>query len=108
MFDLMVIVGPEMATGFRLAGVPVREAIQASDVEAAVQHALDPANKVGLVVLDEQFLALLPERLRHRAENSSIPLVLPLPLDGTQDPESQAAAVQEMVRSAIGITIKLD
>lgn len=108
MYDLMVVVGPEVATGFRLAGLDVHEATDTETVKSAVEHALDGANKVGLVVIDEELLAALPERLRDKAEASSIPLVLPLPLAGDQDPASQAAAVQAMVQSAIGFTIKLD
>jgi vacuolar-type H+-ATPase subunit F/Vma7 len=108
MVDLMVIVGPELATGFRLAGVKVHEATDGESVRSGVEHCLERSNKVGLLVIDEQLLATIPERLRDRAEQSSVPLGLPLPLSGDQDPEAQVTAVQEMVQSAIGFTIKLD
>lgn len=104
----MLIVGPEMATGFRLAGVRVHEAIHEDDVRVGLEHALDSKNKVGLVVVDESLLEIAPPRLRSRCEESSVPLVLPLPLAGSGDQGSQAEAVQEMVRSAIGFTVKLD
>lgn len=108
MYEIMVVVGSGMATGFRLTGVKVREAAGPEDVQKALEFALDAENKVGLVVVDEDLLAGTSERTRQRCDRSAIPLVLPLPLAGTQDPEGQAKAVEEMVRSAIGFTIKLD
>jgi vacuolar-type H+-ATPase subunit F/Vma7 len=108
MFEIMMIVGPEMATGFCLAGVRVHEATANEDVSSGLNFALDNKNKIGLVVIDEALLEVVSERLRHRCEESSIPLILPLPLGGGGDPTQQAAAVQEMVRSAIGFTVKLD
>lgn len=103
-----MIVGPEMATGFRLAGVRVHEASSADEAREGLDFALEVQNKIGLVVVDEELLTDIPERLRSRCDESAIPLVLPLPLGGGQDPAGQAAAVQEMVRQAIGFSVKLD
>lgn len=108
MYEVMMIVGPETATGFRLAGVRVHEATGAARVAEGLEFALDGANKIGLVVVDEGLLQAVPERLRGRCEASAVPLVLPLPLGGGEDPANQAEAVQEMVRSAIGFSVKLD
>ena len=74
----------------------------------AVEFALETSNKIGLLVMDEELLPELSERLRLRCDESSIPLVLPLPLGSGQDPANQTEIVQEMVRSAIGFTVKLD
>lgn len=108
MYEVMMIVGPEMATGFRLAGVRVHEANDAEGTQEGLQFAMESANKIGLVVVDEGLLAEVPERLRDRCDASAVPLVLPLPLSGGEDPSNQAEAVSEMVRSAIGFTVKLD
>lgn len=108
MYEVMMIVGPEMATGFQLAGVRVHEASDRAEVTEALRFALESSNKVGLCVVDEKLLAEVSERLQLQCEDSAIPLVLPLPLGENADPEAQGEAVQEMVRSAIGFTIKLD
>ncbi len=108
MYEVMMIVGPEMATGFQLAGVRVHEANQDSDVSKGLEFALESSNRIGLVVVDESLLENISERLKNRCDASAVPLVLPLPLGGKEDPEKQAEAVQEMVRSAIGFSVKLD
>lgn len=108
MYEVMMIIGPEMATGFRLAGVKVHEASQVDEVAQGLEFALEASNKIGLVVVDESFVGAVPDRLWTRCESSAVPLVLPLPLSGSEDPEAQGEAVQEMVRSAIGFTVKLD
>ena len=103
-----MIVGPEMSTGFRLAGVRVHEANNVEQVSEGLEFALEGNNKIGLVVVDESFIEQVSDRLWNRCESSAVPLVLPLPLGGGEDPEAQGEAVQEMVRSAIGFTVKLD
>ena len=103
-----MIVGPEMATGFQLAGVRVHEASRSEQIAAGLEFALESKNRIGLVVVDEALLADVPARLQARCEASAVPLVLPLPLGGGEDPEKQGEAVQEMVRSAIGFSIKID
>lgn len=108
MYDILMIVGPEMAAGFRLAGVHVHPASTEEEVRSGLKFALDPENEVGLAVVDEDLLLLASERLRKKCEASAIPLVLPLPLSRGQDDGKTKEAVQEMVRSAIGFTIKLD
>lgn len=108
MARVVVLTDAETATGYRLAGVEVRE----TDPENA-QHALEEliaSDAYGLVVVDEGLVAdpvASTERIMRERE---LPVLLPVPSLGAAFGEDTDATayMKELVRSAIGFDIKLD
>jgi V/A-type H+-transporting ATPase subunit F len=100
---LVVVVRPDVALGFRLAGVPVVEA--AVGEEARVLREALQASSNGVVAADQDVLGAIPEGDRSRA---AVPLVLPFtyPRRWTEGGGGRAW-VAALVRRAIGYHVKL-
>jgi len=105
---MVVLTDAETATGYRLAGVEVREATR----EEAV-HALEDliaSEDYALVAVDE---GLIPDPVRasERAmRGRDLPVLLSVPSLGAAFAEGDDATqyMKDLVRSAIGFDIKLD
>lgn len=105
---VVVLTDSETATGFRLAGVEVRQ----TDHEGAAR-ALDElieSEGYGLIVVDE---GLIPDPIRSTERimrGRELPVLLPMPGLGVAFDEGGDATeyMKDLVRSAIGFDIKLD
>ena len=91
MTDLFVVCRPEHASGFRLAGLPVRAAATAEAAAAAI------AGVAGLVLLED---ALQPVRSREGV------VLVPFP-GPTWSEDAQDDRVLEILRRAIGYRVRL-
>ena len=109
MAKMIVLTDGETATGFRLAGVEVKETSQ-----EAAQTTLDGlilSDDYGLLVVDE---GLVPDPIKaseRSMRGRSLPVILPMPSLGSAfDDSSDDAAeyTKNLVRSAIGFDIKLE
>ena len=97
--EVHVVCRPEVAVGFRLAGVGVhdaRDAAEASAVIARLQHA-------GVVLLQER---LVPEHAGTPDRPRSLPVVVPFPDPGHAEGAAHDHVV-EILRRAIGYRVRL-
>lgn len=108
MARVIVLTDAETATGYRLAGVEVREADRdtAQDVLAEIIETDD----YGLVIVDEGLVEDPVESTERLMRERDLPVLLPVPSLGAAFGEDTDATayMQELVRSAIGFDIKLD
>jgi len=105
---MIVLTDSETATGFRLAGVEVRETTQ-EDAQRALEE-LITSDAYGLVAVDE---ALLPDPNRSSARimrGRELPVLLSMPSLGAAFSEGADATdyMKRLVRSAIGFDVKLE
>ena len=105
---VLVVTDAETATGYRLAGVEVREAA-AADAAAALDE-LIASDDYALVAVDE---GLIPDPVRaseRSMRGRDLPVLLSVPsLGAAFSAEDDAVTyMKELVRSAIGFDIKLE
>lgn len=108
MSRLRVLVRPELAAGFELAGV---ETYSVEDVEAAEEQiaAWLERDEDGLIALDEGLLGRLEEGLLRRLEAARGLHYLAIPGGGELGPEfSRQHRISEMIRRAIGLRISFE
>lgn len=105
---MLVLTDHETATGFRLAGVEVREAAPESALSEL--EAVITSNDYGLVAVDE---GLIPDPIRateRLMRGRELPVILPMPSLSAAFGEGDDAVtyMKNLVRSAIGFDIKLE
>lgn len=108
MHKMLVLTDAETATGYRLAGVEVRESVP-EEAQAALEEII-ASDAYGLLVVDEGLISD-PVRAAERAmRGRELPVILSVPsLGATFGDESDATEyMKELVRSAIGFDIKLE
>ena len=105
---LVVLTDAETATGYRLAGVEVKEAV--ADDAVAVLDELIASEDYALVAVDEGLIAD-PVRASERSmRGRDLPVLLSVPSLGAAFSEEDDAVgyMKDLVRSAIGFDIKLE
>lgn len=75
---LVVVAPPELAAGFRLAGVETQVVTDPVEAAALLQR-LTAEGERGVVAVYEPYLAALPESRRRLLESSIAPVVVALP-----------------------------
>ena len=105
---MVVVTDPELAVGFRLAGVEVAEAASPAEAEEIVQRIV-LGSDVGLVAVSEEFQRHFGEGLRQLLREAAVPLVVPFPGKEAYSwkVEDRLGYVADLIRSAIGYHIKL-
>ena len=106
---LVVLTDSETATGFRLAGVEVREATP--DNAQSVLEDLIESDAYGLVAVDEGLIADPNSSSARIMRGRDLPVLLNMPsLGAAFDEESGDASeyMKRLVRSAIGFDVKLE
>ena len=104
MFRLGIITDPESATGFRLAGVEVREA----DTPAgALEHLRQLVTlDYGLVAVNEDLLEGTADERARLLRGRDMPIIVPFPAPKAEI-ESGEAYVARLVKEHIGFYVKL-
>jgi V/A-type H+-transporting ATPase subunit F len=105
---VVVLTDSETATGYRLAGVEVRESDRDGAMTALAE--LVESGDYGLVVVDE---VLVPDPLSATARTMrgrDLPVILPVPSLSAAFGEGDDATqyMKDLVRNAIGFDIKLE
>jgi len=107
MREVVAIVPREQGFGFTLAGVVVREAATQSAALETLEEELS-SEKTGIILIDETYLTGLPKRLQRRVDESTVPLVVGIPIisrwEYITDHEDR---FERIVHRAIGYRIKL-
>ena len=102
---LVLVIPPELASGFRLAGVAVQESNDAAGAANYLKVAMDEGDP-GVVGVYAPFLVAMGSVARERYERSITPIVVPLPsgLEGLEavSPRARLAA---LLQRAVGYHI---
>lgn len=104
MYRTAIVTDSETATGFRLAGIEVREA---DSPRAALEHlrALVTLD-YGLVAVNEELLRGLDEELGRLMRDRDLPILVPFP--GPKEKlESGEDYIARLVKEHIGFFVKL-
>jgi V/A-type H+-transporting ATPase subunit F len=103
---LAVAVRAGQALGFRLAGLDVREV--APGDEASAWKALVADARLGVLAIEEELLAAMPEGLVARARSRGLPVLLPFPLPRRLGAPGRGQAwVAALLRRAVGYGVAL-
>jgi V/A-type H+/Na+-transporting ATPase subunit F len=105
---MLVVTDTETATGFRLAGVEVREADSAT-AQKALEDSIT-SDKYGLVVVDESLIADPIKATERIMRGRGLPVILPMQGLGAAFGESDDAKayMKELVRRALGFEVRLE
>lgn len=105
---MLVLTDNETATGFRLAGVEVREAT-AETAQGELENIIE-SDGYGLVAVDEGLIPDPVNASERAMRGRNLPVILPMPsLGAAFDEDSDAKEYMgNLVRSAIGFDIKLE
>ena len=105
---MLVLTDSETATGFRLAGVEVRETNGENAVEEL--EAIIESQDYGLVAVDEGLIEDPIKATERTMRGRELPVILPMPSLGAAFGEGgdATAYMKDLVRSAIGFDIKID
>ncbi|HEU5299518.1 MAG TPA: V-type ATP synthase subunit F [bacterium] len=103
-YRMAVITDPETATGFRLAGVEVREAASPAQVLEHLREML-PLD-YGLVAVNEDLLEGTDEERARLLRDRDLPIVVPFPAAKAQM-ETGEAYISRLVKEHIGFYVKL-
>ncbi len=105
---MVVVTDNETATGFRLAGVEVREANP--ETAQSILEDIIGADQYGLVAVDESLIVDPIKSTERAMRGRDLPVILPMPSLGATFGEADDATtyMQNLVRAAIGFDIKLE
>ena len=104
MFKVAVITDAETATGFRLAGVEVREAGSPEEALATIRELT--AAGYGMLAVNEDLLQGTDEARERLLRGRDLPVVVPLP-PARAHLESGEAYIGRLVKEHIGFSVKL-
>ena len=105
---VVVLTDSETATGYRLAGVEVRES-EPDAAESELDRLIE-SGEFGLVVVDEGLIADPIAASSRSMRGRDLPVILPVPSLSASfgEGDDATAYMKELVRSAIGFDIKLE
>ena len=102
---MVIVVPPEVATGYRLAGVETVARETASEALAEMEDLLEQELH-GVMAVYEPFLDQIPRDRRAAFEDLVSPAVVPLPAGlEAHDEESHRARIAAMLSRAVGYHI---
>lgn len=107
MYRVIVVTDTEIADGFRLAGVDVREVDSIETARTALTQLMDD-EETGIIGLDIRFEEAIDARLQRRIDSVYRPMVVSLPLRDRLDRDSGATdRLARMIRRAVGFDVTL-
>ena len=102
-----VLCRPAIAAGFRLAGLAPDEAENAAEGARRLAALIEQPD-AGVVLVQQDFYAALPEADRRGLSRRPLPLVVPFPAPTWVPPlEGPEAFITELLRQAIGYRVRL-
>ena len=104
MYKVAVITESETASGFRLAGVEVREAATPEDALGLIREYA--AAGYGLLIVNEDLLRGTDDARARILRDRDLPVVVPLP-PARAKLESGEAYIARLVKEHIGFAVKL-
>lgn len=103
MSDMVIVCGPEIANGFRLAGIKVKCVHDAAETRDVVKD-LRSKMKAGVVILPQHFVSQFSKRDQQDLKTQSAPNFVSIPLEWKKKKDTKQEFI-EMVRNIIGFKI---
>jgi vacuolar-type H+-ATPase subunit F/Vma7 len=106
-YAVRVLARPEIGTGFALAALTP---VDAPTIEEGIQRLREVLEEpsVGVVLLEEDLYAALPDDVRRRVSRQPVPLLVPFPEpDWERTGEAPEAYIVELLRQVIGYRVRL-
>jgi V/A-type H+-transporting ATPase subunit F len=101
----MVITTPNMAPGFRLAGVETFAAESPDEAQRVLRELLE-GDEASLIAVRQNLLGSIDSRLQRQIETSYSPLVMMIPGGTPASPgEGRRRYIAELIRRAVGFHI---
>jgi vacuolar-type H+-ATPase subunit F/Vma7 len=101
---LLVLTTPELAAGYRLAGVTALEVASSAEAAARTEELLDRED--GVIAVHAPYFHGFARSLRRRLDARRAPLVVPLPAGMTEDQaDDRRRRLLRMLRQAVGYEI---
>ncbi|MBI5788485.1 MAG: V-type ATP synthase subunit F [Candidatus Schekmanbacteria bacterium] len=107
---ILIITGPQLAVGYRLAGVDVSEAGNSDEAERIIDAIVKSGREYGIVGIDDDIYNAFSEKTVKKIDEMGVPLVVPLPSGNLnrwgrkKQGENYAA---KLIQNAIGYQIKV-
>ena len=102
---LTIVIPPELAAGFRLAGAGVRSVIDSTQATTTVQELIAQGER-GVIGVYEPFFLQFDPGLRESLEQSLAPVVIAVPSGfGTKEEVTRRARIAALLRRAVGYHI---
>lgn len=107
MARIVALTDSDTALGFRLAGIESLVVKQADEILRHLERLLDQAQP-GVVMINEDFLPSVPERVQRRMEASLKPIFVPIPhVQSWREGEKKEEYLLRLLRRTIGYQIKI-
>ncbi len=107
MYRVFILTDADNADGFRLGGVDVRVAVSEEDAHRQLAAMLDD-EVVGVVGVNERWLATIDDRLVRKIGSLYRPIVVGVPIHDTLSVlENRGAYLARLIRRAVGFDITL-
>jgi vacuolar-type H+-ATPase subunit F/Vma7 len=103
---VLALCHPDVAAGFRLAGVPALDASNPTDAADRLRemHQAD----LGVILIQDSLYEKLPEELQHQFGKQPLPMLVPFPGPTWEShPESAEAYIVELLRQVVGYRVRL-
>ena len=102
-----ILCRPAIAAGFRLAGLDPLEAPDAADGARRLLGLLEQID-AGVILVEDEIYAALPDADRRRLARRPLPLVVPFPSPSwAPPPGGPEAFIAELLRQAIGYRVRI-
>jgi vacuolar-type H+-ATPase subunit F/Vma7 len=105
---MVVVVHPDLAAGFQLAGVETAEARTSEEAERLVEQMI-LGSDVGLIAVSEDLQRDFGPRVTRLLRQADLPLLVPFPgrEASTWNQDDRVDYVAALIRSAIGYHLRL-
>jgi V/A-type H+-transporting ATPase subunit F len=104
MYKFVVVTDPDTAAGFRLSGVDTRVASNLDEAKKIIPSLLYE-DDTGIVAINEEFMAVLDEKLMTKIERTYRPIIIPIPMRAKGG--AGTSYIERLLRRAIGYNIVL-
>jgi len=107
MYNVVAILPRGQGIGFNMAGIRVSEVSDREDALETLAAEMDN-NETGLILIDEEYSQDMPQKLQKRVDESTIPLVVSVPIISQWEyVHDQDERFERIIQRAIGYRIKL-
>lgn len=102
---ILAILYPDVAMGFKMAGVDIWRAEDVKSAENLVLKALNE-DSYGIVILEEELYEGFNQKLKDMVMDSVIPLIVPIPIKRLSG-ERVEDYLRNLIRRSIGFYIRI-
>lgn len=104
---ILAIVPEDFVLGFKLAGLDTKGCASLEEAKESLANEMSH-RRYGLVLIDEEFFLSFDIRFKKRLQETTLPLIMPIPLKKGFKEEAKAKDYfLKMVHDAIGYEIRI-